>query len=297
MLGPSVMRRRPGAKELPGRSGDGGYLNFQQSARAQRFDRRHQDSGSSGPSYVDIEVGQASGPPIENYGYLNSETDGAISVRGEPYSVYECDSGDDQGIQSVREYFQGNRSSTSTVKALRRGRCPARAISYRIGENRSATALDLPDAATLRCVAPESSLPALFDCHLLIWIESATARESRPLLRRSAVLAWSRQIRGRRLGKAFPNAGVSNYSAFLLPCVFRSGMIGANMRGKRFVALQFEFAHHFIEGFAGWRLRRVEDPSALGATPTSKTLLFNPYLLPADGGPGSCDPSLPELMP
>jgi phospholipid/cholesterol/gamma-HCH transport system substrate-binding protein len=30
-------------------------------------------AGVLGPSYVDIEVGQASGPPIENYGYLKSE--------------------------------------------------------------------------------------------------------------------------------------------------------------------------------------------------------------------------------
>ena len=67
----------------------------------------------------------------------------------------------------------------------------------------------------------------------------------------------------------------------MAPSVLASGVFGASVRSKRFVALHFIVPHHFIEGFAGGRLRRVEDPSAFGATPTPKTLPFNPYLLPA----------------
>jgi hypothetical protein len=62
-----------------------------------------------------------------------------------------------------------------------------------------------------------------------------------------------------------------------------SGMVGTNMHSKLLVALQFKVAHHFSEGVAGGRARRVEDPSALGATKTLKTRLVNPYQLSIHG--------------
>ena len=49
------------------------------------------------------------------------------------------------------------------------------------------------------------------------------------------------------------------------------------------VALQLKVPHHFIERLANGRARRVEDPGAFGATPTPKTLLFNPYQFPTHG--------------
>jgi hypothetical protein len=52
---------------------------------------------------------------------------------------------------------------------------------------------------------------------------------------------------------------------------------------KRFVALQFEVAHHFIEGRAGGRTRGFEPPATFGATKTPKILLLNPYQLSAHG--------------
>jgi len=71
-------------------------------------------------------------------------------------------------------------------------------------------------------------------------------------------------------------------------------VIGANMQRKLLVALQFKVPHRFIEGFASGRARRIEDPGAFGATPTPKTLLFNPYQLPAHGHPCRCAPSLSD---
>ena len=60
-------------------------------------------------------------------------------------------------------------------------------------------------------------------------------------------------------------------------------VIGANMQRERFVALQLEVAHHFIERSAAGRTRRLEPPTTFGATKTPKTLLLNPYQLPAHG--------------
>jgi hypothetical protein len=73
---------------------------------------------------------------------------------------------------------------------------------------------------------------------------------------------------------------VSSFFLFV-PLALRA--IGANMQGKLFVALQLEVAHHFIEGRAGGRTRRLEPPATFGATKTPKTLLFNPYQLPTHG--------------
>ena len=75
-----------------------------------------------------------------------------------------------------------------------------------------------------------------------------------------------------------------------------SWVIGANMRGKLFVALRLKVPHHFIERFPGGRARRVEDPGAFGATKAPKTLLFNPYQLPTHGSPRRCGPSLSDRM-
>jgi hypothetical protein len=61
------------------------------------------------------------------------------------------------------------------------------------------------------------------------------------------------------------------------------GVIGANMQCELFVALQLKVAHHFIERCPGERTRRFEPPATFGATKTSKTLLLNPYQLPAHG--------------
>jgi hypothetical protein len=41
-----------------------------------------------------------------------------------------------------------------------------------------------------------------------------------------------------------------------------SWVIGANMEGKLFVALQLEVLHHFIEGFIRGRSRRLKPPGA-----------------------------------
>jgi hypothetical protein len=71
-----------------------------------------------------------------------------------------------------------------------------------------------------------------------------------------------------------------------------SWVIGANMQGKLFVALQLEVAHHFIERCAGWRTRSLEAPTTFGATKTPKTLLLNPYQLPAHGPPVSLRPNV-----
>ena len=59
--------------------------------------------------------------------------------------------------------------------------------------------------------------------------------------------------------------------------------MGANMGCELFVALQLEVAHHFIERCAGGFAGRFESPATLGATKTPKTLLLNPYELPAHG--------------
>jgi hypothetical protein len=69
-----------------------------------------------------------------------------------------------------------------------------------------------------------------------------------------------------------------------------SWVIGANMQGKLFVALQLKVPHHFIEGCAGERTRRLEPPPTFGATKTPKTLLLNPYQLPAHGRLCRCSP-------
>jgi hypothetical protein len=74
------------------------------------------------------------------------------------------------------------------------------------------------------------------------------------------------------------------------------GVIGANMECKRFVALQLEVAHHFIERCAGGRTRRFEPPATFGATKTPKTLLLNPYHLPAHGRLCRCAPTSARLL-
>jgi len=62
------------------------------------------------------------------------------------------------------------------------------------------------------------------------------------------------------------------------------GVIGTNMGCELFVALQLEVAHHFLERRAGERSRRFEPPVTFGTTKAPKTLLVNPYQLPAHGG-------------
>jgi hypothetical protein len=53
------------------------------------------------------------------------------------------------------------------------------------------------------------------------------------------------------------------------------------MQREFLVALQLEVAHHLIERSAAGRTRRLEPPATFGATKTPKTLLLNPYQLPA----------------
>jgi len=55
------------------------------------------------------------------------------------------------------------------------------------------------------------------------------------------------------------------------------------MQREFLVALQLEVAHHLIERSAAGRTRRLEPPATFGATKTPKTLLLNPYQLPAHG--------------
>jgi hypothetical protein len=62
-----------------------------------------------------------------------------------------------------------------------------------------------------------------------------------------------------------------------------SWVIGANVQSKLFVTPQLKVPHHFIEGIAISRARRVEDPGALGAAKTSKMLFLNPLQLPIHG--------------
>jgi hypothetical protein len=63
-------------------------------------------------------------------------------------------------------------------------------------------------------------------------------------------------------------------------CALAPWVIGANVQGKRFVALHLEVAHHFIERWAGGRARRLEPPAAFRATKTPKTQLIDPHQLP-----------------
>jgi hypothetical protein len=80
-------------------------------------------------------------------------------------------------------------------------------------------------------------------------------------------------------------------------CALDSRVIGANVRGKLFVALQLEVAHHLIERCAGERTGSLEPPVTLGATETPKTLFLNPYQLPAHGLLCRCAPTLSDRMP
>jgi hypothetical protein len=57
--------------------------------------------------------------------------------------------------------------------------------------------------------------------------------------------------------------------------VLASGVLGANMRCKRHVALQLMVPHHFIKGIARGP-RRGEHPRTFGAAPTRKMVLFEP---------------------
>jgi hypothetical protein len=74
-------------------------------------------------------------------------------------------------------------------------------------------------------------------------------------------------------------------------------VIGANVQGKRFVALHLKVAHHFIERLASGRARRVEDPSAFGAAKTPKTRLFYPYQLLAHSRLCGCASTSSDRMP
>jgi hypothetical protein len=56
-------------------------------------------------------------------------------------------------------------------------------------------------------------------------------------------------------------------------------VIGANMGGKLFVALQLEVLHHFIERFTRGRSRRLKPPGAFRASKTVKAPFFDPYKL------------------
>jgi hypothetical protein len=69
------------------------------------------------------------------------------------------------------------------------------------------------------------------------------------------------------------------------------------MRGERFVALQLEVVHHFIERCAGGRTSRIEPPATCRASKTAKTLLFNPHQFPAHGRLWSCAASPSDRMP
>jgi hypothetical protein len=62
-------------------------------------------------------------------------------------------------------------------------------------------------------------------------------------------------------------------------CALDSRVIGANMGGKLFVALQLEVSHHFIERFTRGRGRRIKPPGAIRASKTAKTVFFDPYKL------------------
>jgi len=66
-------------------------------------------------------------------------------------------------------------------------------------------------------------------------------------------------------------------------CALGSWVIGANMQCKLSIALQLEVAHHFVEGCAGERARRFEQPATFGTTKTPKMRLLNPHQLPAHG--------------
>ena len=69
------------------------------------------------------------------------------------------------------------------------------------------------------------------------------------------------------------------------------GVMGAKVGCKFPVALQFEVALHFIEGFADGHTGRFESPVTFGATKTPKTLLINPYQLPAHDRLFRCAPA------
>jgi hypothetical protein len=80
--------------------------------------------------------------------------------------------------------------------------------------------------------------------------------------------------------KPHPNPqrlGGLNDSEFAVP---GSWVIRANMRCEFFVTLRLEVAHHFIEGSAAGRSRRLEPPATFGAAKPSKTLLLDPYQRP-----------------
>jgi len=81
-----------------------------------------------------------------------------------------------------------------------------------------------------------------------------------------------------------------------VPCAPGSRVISASMGGELLVALQLEVAHHFIERCAGGRTRRFEPPTTFGATKTTKTLLLNPYQLPAHGCLCCCVPTNTHLL-
>jgi hypothetical protein len=55
------------------------------------------------------------------------------------------------------------------------------------------------------------------------------------------------------------------------------------MGGELVVALRLKVLDHFTKRFASGRIRRVEHPSAFGATPTIKGAFFDPFELAARG--------------
>ena len=69
------------------------------------------------------------------------------------------------------------------------------------------------------------------------------------------------------------------------------GVISANMGGKLLVPLQLEVVHHFIERRAGGPTGGFEAPATFGTGKTLKTLLFNPYQLPAHDRLCRCAPT------
>ena len=62
-----------------------------------------------------------------------------------------------------------------------------------------------------------------------------------------------------------------------------SSVLAANMGGELVVALRLKVLDHFTKRFASGRIRRVEHPSAFGATPTIKGAFFDPIELAARG--------------
>jgi len=121
----------------------------------------------------------------------------------------------------------------------------------------------------MRSGSSRESGPSTRDFHLVI---SVSAR----LISLCRLVPTLRRVPFRLLGLVLPNL---------------FGVMGAKVGCKFPVALQFEVALHFIEGFADGHTGRFESPVTFGATKTPKTLLINPYQLPAHDRLFRCAPA------